>query len=208
MNRVTNNSAVVTWSAPSQPNGIILNYSIIISIQQKYSLQVYDELKILKEPFGTTSLQLIDLRSYRTYKFVISALTSAGEGNQTAVTFTTRGVTPGSPSNVSAVPSSSKTIIIKWSYPEYPRGIIRGYLLEVSQFSNFSAADISFQKNIVLEPADNRTKVSTTADQLAPHAGYYIKVQAYAYEDEPNNTRYGEEVIIGPVHTLEAGMLT
>jgi len=205
--RVTHNSAVLTWVAPSHPNGIILNYSISISIQNIDSLQSYSELKVLKEPFGTTSLQLVDLKSYRTYKFVISAMTSAGEGNLTASTFTTRGFTPGPPSNISAVPSNSRSIIINWSYPEHPEGIIRGYLVQVSLFLNFSATDLSFQQNITLEPANNRSRVSTTAERLAPYSGYYIKVQAYAYEDEPNNTRYGAEAVLGPVYTPEAGML-
>ena len=165
-------------------------------------------METIKQLYGIDTLLLSELMAYRKYQVSVSAFTQIGEGDRVTVDFTTKSATPSSPLKVTATAISSEAIYIEWNFPLYPRGIIRGYSISLSESNKFPITKISYYKDIKLSTQNYKGSINVTSTELTPYTAYYVKVQVYAYEDEPKEIRFGEEAIIGPVYTLQSGKIS
>lgn len=116
---------------------------------------------LLGKQLTNTTRDLIDteisnLRPYTHYKFLVSALNSAGDpGDPVTYDVITAEDKPGSPINLSYVNLTSTSVNITWSKPENPNGEIIGYRVYISQDQMFIQ-----QTNSTFAVIPNLTKYS------------------------------------------------
>ena len=130
------------WTAPAQPNGVIIKYIL----QRNHSV-VYDGLNI--------SFVDTNLLPNHPYFYDVQAFTSVGGSERSPFTFvTTDSDTPTDlkPPNLTAITSTS--VLAEWSVPGNPNGIIEGYKLyrkiENNESLVYSGSSLGFLVNDLL----------------------------------------------------------
>lgn len=114
-------SVSVSWSAPSKPNGIIINY-----ILRRNDTIVENNL--------TTSFTDTGLLPNQKYSYDVQSFTSVGGGDRSAVnTVTTHADTPEGVSPPTLTPLDSNTILAEWTVPSVTNGVIQKYILYVNE---------------------------------------------------------------------------
>jgi len=79
----TSDTALLTWLPPSNPNGVIVQYSVYVRV-----LEGTLQLDTRSVPHYSTSqlqYQLPGLKRHQIYEFWVTASTRVGEGSSTAV---------------------------------------------------------------------------------------------------------------------------
>ncbi|XP_015208369.2 phosphatidylinositol phosphatase PTPRQ isoform X2 [Lepisosteus oculatus] len=186
---LTASTAIIKWSPPEKPNGIIKYYQVLYENSTSW----------LTVNSSTTSVKLKNLKPFSFYNVSVRAYTKYGYGNQTSTTLTllTSEDAPGSPPfNLTYGSISSTKITVSWLSPLHANGIILSYTV---QYWNASHS---------LNISTNSTKVIIS--NLKKNAWYWITVVA--------NTKFGsgnqtsdvlnvttlEDVPDGPVSNLNA----
>uniref|UniRef100_W5NHK9 Phosphatidylinositol phosphatase PTPRQ n=1 Tax=Lepisosteus oculatus TaxID=7918 RepID=W5NHK9_LEPOC len=159
---LTASTAIIKWSPPEKPNGIIKYYQVLYENSTSW----------LTVNSSTTSVKLKNLKPFSFYNVSVRAYTKYGYGNQTSTTLTllTSEDAPGSPPfNLTYGSISSTKITVSWLSPLHANGIILSYTV---QYWNASHS---------LNISTNSTKVIIS--NLKKNAWYWITVVA--------NTKFG-----------------
>ncbi|MBN3316792.1 PTPRQ phosphatase, partial [Atractosteus spatula] len=159
---LTASTAIIKWSPPEKPNGIIKYYQVLYENSTSW----------LTVNSSTTSVKLKNLKPFSFYNVSVRAYTKYGYGNQTSTTLTllTSEDAPGSPPfNLTYGSISSTKITVSWLSPLHANGIILSYTV---QYWNASHS---------LNISTNNTKVIIS--NLKKNAQYWITVVA--------NTKFG-----------------
>ena len=121
---------LITWSAPLQPNGIILNYIIQRNESTPWNVQVSLE----EEP-----LEYLDdsLLPDTIYSYTVSACTSAGCTTSVRTTARTNEDVPAYMSPPEAVALNASAVRVTWTTPSQPNGRIARYELLVNGTSTY-----------------------------------------------------------------------
>ncbi len=89
MAEVVNSTAIrLSWGEPSDPNGRVLSYHLVASVDPQDSYVMQTGLEGLNTTLGDGDLReatLTGLHPYVNYMFQLSAATSIGQGNPTVV---------------------------------------------------------------------------------------------------------------------------
>ena len=157
-------SLTLTWSAPSQPNGIILEYALYLNGEEEYRnialTYTIDRLK----PFTGYSIQL-------------EACNSAGCTRGAIQGFTTSESTPiGQPAPVLNV-INSRSIKITWSPPIQENGIIKTYEIFRMQSAVPVAMNDTDGALLIHSTTDVATRVYNDTT-LSPNTGYQFAIRA------------------------------
>ena len=112
-------SAVLSWSAPTQPNGRILNYAVYRNTAS--NVPVYDGVN--------QQFELVGLAPYTTYSVQLKACTVAGCTRSLWQQFTTLQAPPVYEQTPSVGYVNDSTVLIAWSRPESTFGNILSYKL-------------------------------------------------------------------------------
>ncbi|KAM4748839.1 phosphatidylinositol phosphatase PTPRQ [Rhinophrynus dorsalis] len=110
----------LSWKPPLEPNGIILFYTVFIWNEESNKTINVDE----------NSVELTDLENDNKYNAYVTTSTRFGNGGITSdiLTFrTSEGAPSDPPRNVSYKNISSDTVIVFWTPPSKPNGIIQYY---------------------------------------------------------------------------------
>ncbi|XP_075130612.1 phosphatidylinositol phosphatase PTPRQ [Leptodactylus fuscus] len=165
--RTLNSTSIqLFYSPPSSPNGIIKYYTIIchdVSARARH----YSS--------STQSIIISDLKKYSEYSITISASTSVGPGPKTSrLLFVRTGEdAPDSPpENISYRNISSTEIIVSYSPPTIPNGIILYYTVYITWI------------NGTVERAPDTPDLSLTITGLRKHTSYILKVSASTVKGE------------------------
>ena len=160
----------ITWSAPANANGILLQYIIDLKEETGGQLQLLETFNADPEP---TSFSFTNVMALILYRIEVSAVTRIGEGPSTDVFETTDLDSASPPSFVLAETRNSTAIKLSWGYPDIPRGNITGYII----YHNVTSNGIS-KLNL------NLTFVNDMRDQiyvfsgLIPYTNYQFRVAA------------------------------
>ena len=109
-------SISVQWSAPNQLNGILSGYEVIrngSTIAPTFALSHTDTL----------------LTAFTVYDYAISACTTAGCTTSATSTARTAEALPTGLFDPLAAPQSSQSVLIAWSAPIFPNGVITSYMI-------------------------------------------------------------------------------
>lgn len=118
---------------------------------------------------------LENLSEFATYRIQVSAFTRIGEGGISEQVVITDPDMSSPPTNLEVTAINSTAIGLMWGYPQFPRGVISGYIITVSVTSNMF--------NVTLSMADDMSEQSFTVGGLEPFTEYGIQVAAYAFHE-------------------------
>ncbi|CAH1791583.1 unnamed protein product, partial [Owenia fusiformis] len=122
----------VIWEQPARPNGIIMKYNIYIN-------NIFREVV----PGNLTRWTVTKLTPYSTYIFKIEACTVAGcsisADSRPVQTFAAAPEGVARPTLISETPTS---VLVQWTSPSSPNGILQGYTLQRKDFNSTIITDI------------------------------------------------------------------
>lgn len=127
---VLNSTAVyVSWTAPSQPNGLVTHYEV----RYREELQVPDNSNITvaaRVPSNVLNVTVNDLKPHTDYQFLIAAINSRREGTSAWATAKTKQAPPANLRPLQADKAADgKSMRVFWEEPGSPNGIITHYKL-------------------------------------------------------------------------------
>ncbi|XP_064629201.1 receptor-type tyrosine-protein phosphatase eta-like [Lineus longissimus] len=193
---ITSTTFVVSWAAPEEPNGNIMNYNISTE-----DISTGDT-----EFFSTDSTQtLIDNRKmFSDYNVKVRANTKIGPGNwsEEQLVRTEEGA-PAEVQNLTAEARSSSSLALSWEQPAELNGILRNYVINYTYKADF-------------EDITNSTEVSNATtnyilDGLTKWTFYNVAIAAVTVKAGPSRSlvvRTDEDVPDGPPKMVEAGDVT
>uniref|UniRef100_A0AC11DGR4 Protein tyrosine phosphatase receptor type Q n=1 Tax=Ovis aries TaxID=9940 RepID=A0AC11DGR4_SHEEP len=158
----------LSWQPPLEPNGIILYYTVY----------VWDRSSLKTVNVTETSLEFSDLDHNVEYHAYVTASTRFGDGEKRSniINFRTpEGAPSDPPKDVHYSNLSSSSILLLWTPPSKPNGIIQYYSV---YYRNTSGTFIqNFTLHEVTNDFDNMT-VSAIIDKLAIFSYYTVWVTA------------------------------
>ncbi|KAM6215356.1 phosphatidylinositol phosphatase PTPRQ [Rhynchocyon petersi] len=158
----------LSWQPPLEPNGIILYYTVY----------VWDRETMKTINVTDTSLEFSDLDYNIEYNACVTASTRFGDGKMKSniINFRTpEGAPSDPPKNVHYANLSSSSVILFWTPPSKPNGIIQYYSV---YYRNTSG---TFMQNFTLHEVTNdfdNVTVSAIVDKLAIFNSYTFWVTA------------------------------
>ncbi|XP_056430425.1 phosphatidylinositol phosphatase PTPRQ isoform X2 [Hyla sarda] len=156
---------LLTWQPPIYANGII----------QFYKINYWNSSHSLTTNSNDSLIVLSDLKKYSKYQVVVSGHTIHGDGNQTSeiLYMTTMEDAPDSaPENISYRNVSSTEIVVSYSPPAIPNGIILYYTVYITWL------------NGTVERATDTSYQTLTITGLRKHTSYILKVSASTVKGE------------------------
>lgn len=212
---INSTSVNVSWSIPTVTNGIIVNYMVYYAVDDNGAF--LNELEVIVDAIQGASMQsavLQNLIEFTSYRVEISASTSIGEGSRSApVSVTTDPDSASPPSFVDVMVINSTAILITWGYPIFPRGVIRGYIIQYGVANRDLTLDpdtILTVFNHTLVPVNDTANQSVVIELLEPFTYYVFQVAAYAFSDDDDPFQVHEGIfspLTAAVQTEEAGKL-
>ncbi|KYO47826.1 phosphatidylinositol phosphatase PTPRQ isoform D [Alligator mississippiensis] len=188
----------LSWKPPLEPNGIILYYTV----------HVWDKMSKRSVNVTETSLQFTDLENNNEYSAYVTASTRFGDGNIKSSTIkfrTSEGAPSDPPKDVTYVNLTSSSILIFWSPPQKPNGIIQYYSIYYKNNSGIFMQNFTHYN--VDSGADNKS-LSAVLDNLAKFSYYTLWLTASTAFGNGNKTSDVIEVYTdqdipdGPVESL------
>lgn len=113
----TSDTVVVTWLAPTQPNGVVIKYGVYVRVVDG-GRQV-DSRSVTHSPAAPLQYSLPGLKRRLRYEFWVTAFTKVGEGQSTPVATVTpasKGKTPDKISHYSVRTRSTQKKQTLWSH--------------------------------------------------------------------------------------------
>uniref|UniRef100_A0A8C5L089 Phosphatidylinositol phosphatase PTPRQ n=1 Tax=Jaculus jaculus TaxID=51337 RepID=A0A8C5L089_JACJA len=147
----------LSWKPPLEPNGIILYYTVY----------VWDRSSLKTMNVTEASLEVSDLDYNVAYNAYVTASTRFGDGNtrSSIINFRTpEGAPSDPPKEVRYANLSSSSIILFWTPPSKPNGIIQYYSVYYKNTSGTFMQNFSYYE--VTSESDNMT-ISAIIDRLA-----------------------------------------
>ena len=119
-----------TWSAPSQPNGVITGYRLEYRLLLDPATSLPGETVVAAEtPNTVTSAMALNLMPVTTYEFRVAAINSAGDGFSDWEVVTTAEDIPEGITAIIVESRTASSLTLSWGLPVNPNGVIREYLV-------------------------------------------------------------------------------
>ncbi|XP_064626440.1 receptor-type tyrosine-protein phosphatase T-like [Lineus longissimus] len=195
------NSVSIKITPPDPPYGVITKYSLTMweagSSGKTYS-------------FGPTNLThtFSELDYYTTYHFQAQASTSVGFGAwSNEINITTVERIPGPPNSLLAKEHTTNSLVLVWTKPKYPNGILKNYKMICTPLFSYDDDVNAKRTNYVKEssPGPNVTQLQVT--DLTPATEYNCSVAAQTsmgYGPSVWLTNWTKPEVPGPPNTLLA----
>ncbi|XP_019631424.1 PREDICTED: receptor-type tyrosine-protein phosphatase delta-like isoform X1 [Branchiostoma belcheri] len=188
----TSTSLLVSWKPPplQDRRGVITTYRVYyyvtptISGQQMAADAVFVSVNVTNDA-QPVQFSLPGLTPFTDYTVRVSALTSRGEGVKTdPVSARTEQAAPSdAPSNVQLIKATVNTLVISWTPPSQPNGIIQGYTIHYGD----SSQQVGNQTKVVLEGLEGDMRfpvrvqactgaLETPCGPLSPVENFFTKV--------------------------------
>ncbi|XP_069485396.1 phosphatidylinositol phosphatase PTPRQ isoform X4 [Ambystoma mexicanum] len=168
----------LSWKPPLEPNGIILYYTV----------RVWNDISSRNINTSETSLLLTDLENNNDYSAYITASTRFGPGNvktQTAKFRTQEGAPSDPPRNVSYTNLTSTSILVSWSPPSKPNGLIQYYTIYYKNLSHILMQNFT-NDDIGVEPEN--VSLSAILENLATFSSYTLWITSSTSMGDGNQT--------------------
>ncbi|XP_034027935.1 neural cell adhesion molecule L1.1-like isoform X2 [Thalassophryne amazonica] len=152
-----------------------------------------DEDKVVVVHGNKTSAEVTGLRLYSRYELSVTAFNSKGEGPRCQPeVFSTPEGAPGPPTSLRFESPTEKSLILYWTPPAEPNGILLGYVLQYQQ--KVESRDSLVQMEIISDPSVNHFEL----DNLDPSSYYIFTLMARtAAGDGPPITESGATLLDG-----------
>ncbi|XP_059143240.1 cell adhesion molecule DSCAM-like [Physella acuta] len=178
---LSSESIKVAWSPPPlfTLHGILQGYKILYKPVRLDE----DESDANFQTSSQLEIVLFGLEKFTNYSIQVLAYTRKGEGvRSTPVYVRTREDVPDAPSNIIALATNDSAIIVAWTQPARPNGIITKYSL---YFNNESSPEVT---DVLFELSPNVTNYMMGG--LARGVDYAFRVTASTAMGEGKSTKY------------------
>lgn len=156
----------VTWSPPATPNGIITQYRLSATLNES-------PLSSIFVPGDVLSREIDGLTPFGIFTVAISASTFVGQGPfSPTTTIRTQETPPSAVTDLLVSALSDTSLIISWSPPEQPNGILTRYAYTVSDNPAIPGPEQTTAAN------DSQTQYLVRVDSLNPFVEYRVEVYA------------------------------
>ena len=182
------NTISVQWGPPSEPNGIITQYEVEYTLVENIT-NITRTLNISASNF-TGQIELTNLQIFSEYDIRVRAYTSIGPGDYTNIVRVRTDPAPASPPTQVMTTPMKRSILLSWSEPERPHGVIMGYYILTNATRPESITVSTLDTNLeVLNVSSDVLSINFT--NLIPFTVYEFSVAAYSFQlmDENNNFR-------------------
>ncbi|XP_077990481.1 usherin-like [Glandiceps talaboti] len=153
----TASSVTLSWSRPTQPNGIITGYVLYMEGSQIYSGN--------QMSFTQTGLSV-----YTNYQFKLTACTQVGCSDSETVSISTSQLPPSPMAAPTLFVQGARSIEVDWTAPTEMNGVLESYVIYVSSVSG-QFGDVMYNSTAIII-------TSYTLEDLIPGTTYYIRVSA------------------------------
>ncbi|KAG8439517.1 hypothetical protein GDO86_005642 [Hymenochirus boettgeri] len=170
----------VSWTPPLEPNGIILFYTVYIWNEISNKTFQYQILE--------TSLELSDLETNSEYNVYVTTTTRFGDGkiNSSIISFKTwEGAPSDPPRNVSYKNITSNSVMVFWTPPSKPNGIIQYYTF---YYRNTTSTYIKNYTDKEINSTMDNEELSAIVDGLAKFSNYTFWITASTLFGDGNQT--------------------
>lgn len=213
---VMNSTVRVQWNEAQNVRGLLLGYRIYIRRLGPHGGRVQRSLgklhqerekeerlergkdrdsenKVVEVRGMKTSKEVTGLRLYSRYELSVTAFNSKGGGPHSLPHhFSTPEGAPGPPASLRFESPTEKSLILYWTPPVEPNGILQGYVVQYQQ--EVESRDSPLQMEIISDPSVTHIEL----DPLDPSSHYIFKVIARtAAGDGPPITRRGATLLEG-----------
>lgn len=129
---------VIAWNPPAVPNGIIVRYEVLrqenaLSARKRRAVSVSGVIVVYAtNDTNKTDFRYVDigLKPYTRYEYKILAINSAGNGESDWTAVETKQSSPVGVAPPSVNQVDYKTLLLTWTKPAQPNGIISFYFLK------------------------------------------------------------------------------
>ncbi|XP_019860969.1 PREDICTED: receptor-type tyrosine-protein phosphatase F-like [Amphimedon queenslandica] len=165
----TNTSISITWSPPLDPNGLLLSYSINVTLNSTYAQYLSFDVMTMSVSQNIFSYTLFDLLPFAGYDISLQASTSVGLGTPAIETETTLQAAPAAPvANPMASPVSSTAVNVSWLPPNLSNwnGLITNYTIEYRTNDEYIRPSIEVTATLSSFANSDDPRAATTPLQL------------------------------------------
>ena len=145
----------VSWSEPTNPNGILLQYELF------YRLLLGELMSAVTVPANTTQFNITGLEPNTIYEFKVRVTNGAGSGDSDFELAQTAESSPEDLGPLILVTKTSESLTLTWNSPGKPNGVITSYALFLNGEEEHRDTDSIY-----------------TIDRLKPFTGYSIQLEA------------------------------
>ncbi|XP_064626017.1 phosphatidylinositol phosphatase PTPRQ-like [Lineus longissimus] len=178
----TTNSLVLVWIKPRYPNGILKDYKVIctplFSNNEDVNRDLMSYAKVSNSDPDTKRLKVTGLTPATKYNCSVAAQTSKGYGPSVYLTSSTEQGVPGPPNSLLAQEHTTNSLVLVWTKPRYPNGILKEYKVICTPLFSYNEdvnRDLmSYAKESNSGPGTKRLKVTG----LTPATEYNCSVAA------------------------------
>ena len=174
----------VGWSGPAEPNGIITRYELMYSKDgEAFVAMNYTDI------IDSYSIVLNNLDPFSTYVIQVRAYTSVGAGPFTSGSVRTDPAPSTPPTNINATAITQTSLVLNWSPPDYPNGIIEGYYIRYNATppNNIIVSNLSTGEQVLNVSADD---TSISFIDLTPYTLYTFSIAAYSFHHADDNNEF------------------
>ncbi|CAL8101211.1 unnamed protein product [Calicophoron daubneyi] len=166
---VSDDTVLVTWKPPSEPNGRIIKYLVVYTRDDKLPLNKWHQTESAGE-----SIQIRGLQPSETYFVKIAAFNSVSGGPYTeAFPVIVKYGIPSQPMNFRGVTLSPRQVELRWTEPKVPQNVrLQDYMLRYRSSEENGAG--GQPKEVTIGPG----KTSARLDDLTPNTTYHISLAA------------------------------
>ncbi|GFO50464.1 usherin, partial [Plakobranchus ocellatus] len=169
----TSTTISVNTSVPTEPNGEIRLYRILVNGTVMSSSPAQEQIVGVNRP----------LQPFTVYELRVEACTSGGCGLSSGVITQTQSARPQGLSAVQISQVTNESVALTWSTPDSPNGVIQRY--EIHQRKPCPKTFQPFEQTCVLGDAISiytGLETTFTAHNLSPYTAYEFKLQAFNEE--------------------------
>ena len=183
----------VQWSSPQEPNGVIIIYEVEYTLVTDTNITTrknFSADQFQLEPFIIT---LTNLTVFSEYDIRVRAYTSRGAGDFTNIIVIRTDPAPSSPPTSVTTNVTRHSVLLQWSEPDDPNGVIAGYyiLTNASFPSGYNNASLSI--GLVLNVSSDVLSINFIG--LSPYTQYSFSIAAYSFLFEDDNNMF--DIVMG-----------
>ena len=173
----------VEWRAPVEPNGIITIYEVEYSDTNTTYSETFSASTFVQEPFR---IILSGLQTFTEYDIRVRAFTNQGHGEFTNVMIVRTDPSSASPPTSITTSVGKRFIVLSWSKPDRPNGVIVGYYIKTNATLPTDIPTIN--NTMILNFTGDVLSINFTG--LVPYTVYDFSIAAYSFQYEDDNNPF------------------
>lgn len=199
---ITNTSMIVSWKPPALMNGALHRYDVYYNNKVK---RIDMPLNIKRQDIPPLQTKLMNLTSYLNYTVSVAACTVECSQKSPPVTVQTDIGVPGEMERPTVQGINSSMVLVSWSPPRNPAGLLNYYEVAVIKVDSHNAKNHSITSNVTAIAYGNSSLVAVPNCKTEGYLKYLFQVRAVNIGTN-NVTYYGNWSSPGESNCYASGL--